>query len=137
MAGAWNKARDNWINLLYALGLEFVLEEVCPGKVLRLMAADVVAWHRSAGQTLDPNTQVWATLPLPWEVLAGTATCTEDLVTAACRNAGLDPVKSGWVAPRLHHVATFRPTPELVHGVSVGSPYLARILRQRGAFSGK
>jgi hypothetical protein len=43
MAGAWNKSRDAWINLVYAMGLEFVLDELCFGKALRLMAADVVA----------------------------------------------------------------------------------------------
>ncbi|WP_230687978.1 hypothetical protein [Hymenobacter ruricola] len=95
-AGAWNKARDNWINLLYALGMEFVLDDLCPGKVLRLMAADVVFWHRQTGGQLDPNTVVWAELPLPWEVLSGPAHCTRDTVAAACARAGLDAAKSGW-----------------------------------------
>jgi len=136
-AGAWNKARDNWINLLYALGMEFVLEELCFGKALRLMAADVAAWHRSAGQGLDSNTQVWAALPLPWEVLAGTAICTRAQVAAACQQAGLDPEKSGWLAPRPHGVVPFQPTPELVHGVSVSNPYLATVLKRHRYFSGK
>ena len=136
-AGSWNKARDNWINLLYALGMEFVLEEMCFGKALRLMAADVVAWHRSAGQGLDPNTQVWAALPLPWEVFLGTATCTRAQVASACEQAGLDPLKSGWLAPRPHGVVAFQPTPELVHGVSVTNPYLAAVLKRHRYFSGK
>lgn len=136
-AGAWNKARDNWINLLYALGMEFVLEELCFGKALRLMAADVVAWHQSAGQGLDPNTRVWAALPLPWEVLLGTATCTRAQVAEACQRASLDPAKSGWLAPRPHGVVPFRPTPELVHGVSVANPYLAAVLKRHRYFSGK
>jgi hypothetical protein len=136
-AGSWNKARDNWLNLLYALGMEFVLEEMCFGKVLRLMAADVVAWHRSAGQQLDPNTQVWAALPLPWEVFSGTATCTRTQVAAACQRAKLDPEKSGWLAPRPHQVAEFRPTPELVQGVSVANPYLAAVLKRHRYYSGK
>jgi hypothetical protein len=50
MAGAWNKARDSWINLLYGMGLEAILEQVCFGKVLRLMAADVAAWHVHVGE---------------------------------------------------------------------------------------
>ncbi|WBA40248.1 hypothetical protein [Hymenobacter canadensis] len=136
-AGAWNKARDNWINLLYALGMEFVLEAMCFGKALRLMAADVVAWHHSAGQGLDPNTQVWNALPLPWEVLINEATCTAADITTACQRAGLDPYKSGWLAPRPHGVVAFRPTPELVHGVSVANPYLATILKRHRYFSGK
>jgi hypothetical protein len=136
-AGAWNKARDNWISLLYALGMEFVLEDKCPGKVLRLMAADVVWWHQQTGGQLDPNTTVWATLPLPWEVLADAAPCTRSMVEAACQQAQLDPVKSGWLAPREQAVVAFRPTPELVHGVSVSSPYLAGLLRKNKVYSGK
>lgn len=136
-AGAWNKARDSWINLLYGLGMEFVLDELCFGKVLRLMAADVAAWHRYAGQGLDPNTQVWAALPLPWEVLAGRATCTRTEVEEACGRAGLDAYKSGWLAPRQHKAVPFLPTPELVHGVSVANPYLAAVLKRHRYFSGK
>jgi hypothetical protein len=136
-AGAWNKARDNWISLLYALGMEFVLEAKCPGKVLRLMAADVVRWHQQTGGQLDPNTTVWATLPLPWEVLTDVAPCTQSMIEAACQQAQLDPVKSGWLAPREHTVVAFRPTPELVHGVSVSSPYLASLLRKNKVYSGK
>jgi len=44
-AGAWNKARDQWMQLIYAIGLEAILDDMCFGKVLRLMAADVAAWH--------------------------------------------------------------------------------------------
>lgn len=135
--GSWNKARDAWMNLLYALGMEFVLEEMCFGKALRLMAADVVAWHYRAGQQLDANTQVWAALPLPWEVFAGTARCTRVQVELACQQAGLDPLKSGWLAPRPHGVVAFRPTPELVHGVSIANPYLATVLKRHRYFSGK
>lgn len=136
-AGAWNKARDSWINLLYALGLEFVLEEMCPGKVMRLIAADVAAWHYSKGNSGDPNLSVWNKLPLPWEVFSGTAACGRGLVEAACKTAGLDAEKSGWIAPRPHGVVPFQPTPELVHGVAVSNPYLAKILKQHRYFSGK
>jgi hypothetical protein len=136
-AGAWNKARDNWISLLYALGMELVLEDKCPGKVLRLMAADVVHWHQQTGGQLDPNTAVWAALPLPWEVLTDAAPCTRSMIEAACQQVQLDPVKSGWLAPREHAVVAFRPTPELVHGVSISSPYLANLLRRNKFYSGK
>ena len=44
-ASAWNKARENWIALLQAMGMEDMVDTLCFGKVLRLMAADVVAWH--------------------------------------------------------------------------------------------
>jgi hypothetical protein len=137
MAGAWNKARDGWLNLLYALGLDAVLDDICPGKVMRLMAADVAYWHRQSGGGLDPNTQVWAALPLPWDVLAGRAVCGRQAVTTACRVAGLNAEQSGWLAPRSHTIASYRPTPELVHGVSISNPYLALVLRQNRVYSGK
>lgn len=138
LAGAWNKARDGWMAALYALDADEILDAVCPGKALRLMAGDVAWWHHSAGGGLDPNTAVWTRVPLPWEVLRGDKVCTRADMTDACREAGLDPESSGWVAPRSRaKVAPFRPTPELVHGVSVGSPALAKLLREAGVFSGR
>jgi hypothetical protein len=136
-AGAWNKARDNWMNLIYSLGLDYILEEVCFGKVLRLMAADVVAWHHSTGGKLDPNTEVWNKIPLPWEVFQNKAACTRELVIKYCKEAGLDPEKSGWIAPRVHGVVEFKPTPELVHGVTVSNPFMATVLKRHRYFSGK
>ena len=41
VASAWNKARDNWIALVQAMGMADMLNTFCFGKVLRLMAADV------------------------------------------------------------------------------------------------
>lgn len=136
-AGAWNKARDNWMNLIYSLGLDYILEEICFGKVLRLMAADVVAWHFSTGGKLDPNTEVWNKIPLPWEVFQNKAQCNKELVVQYCEQAGIDPEKSGWIAPRVHGVAEFRPTPELVHGVAVANPFLATVLKRHKYYSGK
>lgn len=136
-ASAWNKARDQWMNLIYSLGLESLLEQLCFGKVLRLMAADVAAWHRRSGGGLEPNTEVWNQLPLPWEVFQGQAQCTRQMVVHACAKVGLDPEKSGWIAPKKHGIAAFTPTPELVHGVAVHNAFLATILRQQGYFSGK
>ena len=136
-AGAWNKARDNWMNLIYSLGLDYLLEEICFGKVLRLMAADVVAWHFSTGGKLDPNTEVWNKIPLPWEVFQSKAECNKELVIKYCKQAGLDPEKSGWIAPRVHGIAEFKPTPELVHGVTVSNPFLATVLKRHRYFSGK
>lgn len=137
-AGAWNKARDAWIALLHALNMDEVLDRMCVGKAMRLMAADVAAWHRLAGGGLDPDTHVWADLPAPWEVLAGAAECSRSLVERACVRHGVDPVKKGWTTPRPgRDVQTFRPTPELVHGVDVGHPGLAITLRKLGVFSGK
>lgn len=137
-AGAWNRAREHAVSLMYALGMEDLFDAMWPGKVMRLMAADVAAWHRRAGGGLDPATGVWADLPRPWEVLAGKARCSRADVAAACARHGLDPEKSGWIAPPPPgKPARFRPTPELVHGVVVGDPHLATVLRAAGWYSGK
>jgi hypothetical protein len=138
MAGAWNKLRDGWFSLLHALGAGEVLERQCFGKVMRLMAADVARWHRSTGKTLHTDTDVWATLPLPWKVLAGEASCTRRQIEETCDRFGIDPLKSGWIARRGGKVVEpFAPTPELVHGVVVSSPDMARAMRKAGVFSGK
>lgn len=136
-AAAWNKARDNWMNIVYALGMDYILDEICFGKVLRLMAADVAAWHHSTGGKLDPDTDIWSKIPLPWEVFQGKENCNKELVVKYCKQAGVNPEKSGWIAPRVHGVAEFKPTPELVHGVAVSNPYLATVLKQHKYFSGK
>jgi hypothetical protein len=137
-AGAWNRAREGWIAVVYALGIDEILERQCPGKVLRLMAADVAWWHTNSGGDLDPDTKVWAELPLPWEVLSGEADCPRSLVEEICRKHEVDPVKKGWAAPRPgRSVQAFRPTPELVHGVEVSSPELAGLLRRAGWFSAR
>jgi hypothetical protein len=137
-ASAWNTARDNWIALLYAMGAEEILQTICFGKVLRLMAADVVAWHYSAGSGLDPDTFVWNELPLPWEVLSGQQSCNLNLVESTCRKHNVDPIKKGWTVPRPSgKPVAFKATPELVHGVSVANPMLAEVLRNSGFFSGK
>ncbi|NML40263.1 hypothetical protein HHL17_23895 [Chitinophaga sp. G-6-1-13] len=136
-ANAWNKARDGWMNLIYALGMEFILEEMCFGKVMRLIAGDVAAWHHLTGSKGDTNLTVWNQVPLPWEVLSGKTTCTRERVLAACKAVNLDPERSGWIAPRTHQPVPFLPTPELVHGVTVSNPYLATLLKQHKYFSGK
>jgi hypothetical protein len=137
-ASAWNKARESWISLLYAMEMDDLIEAQCPGKVMRLIAGDVAAWHRAADHAPDPDLAVWSELPLPWDVLSGAADCPRRLVEEACGRRSVDPIKSGWAAPRPGRaVAAFRPTPELVHGVTVGHPGLALWLRRAGFFSGK
>ncbi|MEE1942886.1 hypothetical protein V1L54_26335 [Streptomyces sp. TRM 70361] len=137
-ARAWTKARANWFALLRAMGAEEITERLCPGKVPLLVAADVAAWHRRTGGGLHPDTGVWAELPLPWQVLRGTADCPRSLVAEVCRRHGVDPVTGGWTGPRDRvRPVPFRPTPELVHGVTVGDPVLAGVLRSAGFFSGR
>ena len=137
-AGAWNKARDSWVSLAYGLGMEEVLHKVCFGKVMRLMAADVVAWHRAEGGDIDPDTKVWNEIALPWQVFKREAKCNIDEVRNICAKYGVDPEKSGWITPRPRtHIEAYKPTPELVHGVIVESPFLAKILKDAGFFSGK
>ena len=137
-AGAWNRARDHWISLIVALGMERTFEAMLPGKVMRLMAADVAAWHRISGGDIHPDTKIWRDLPKPWLVLTGHAYCNLHMVEEACERHGVEKKGSGWCAPRPRTtVATYRPTPELVHGVTVENPYFAKFLRKLGAFSGK
>ncbi|MFB7265113.1 hypothetical protein ACFCXH_23590 [Streptomyces nojiriensis] len=137
-AQAWGTARAHWFALMTELGQEEVLDRVCPGKVPRLMAADVAAWHRRSGGGLHPDTYVWADLPRPWEVLRGEKECTRSLVEAACSRHGVDPVAGGWTAPRpTAEAVRFRRTPELVHGVAVADPLMASAMRSAGVFSGR
>lgn len=138
MAQAFNTARAGWLNTITAMGAEQLLDVVCPGKVMRLMAADLAFWHRSSGSDVDPDTGVWSMLPLPWEVLNGTASCTRQDVTKMCKQFKVDAQARGWTAPRqVGRVAKFEPTPELVHGVSIADPVWAGLLRRAGVFSGK
>ncbi|NQZ15028.1 MAG: hypothetical protein HRT94_09430 [Alphaproteobacteria bacterium] len=135
-ASAWNKARDHWVALLHSMGLSRLLDDVCPGKVLRLMAADVAAWHRASGKDVHPDTKIWAALPRPWEVLKGEAQCTKDMVEKACKKYRVPP--TGWTGPRPpKKPVEFTPTPELVHGVAISSPGLAKVLKEAKWFSGK
>jgi hypothetical protein len=102
------------------------------------MAADVAWWHRAAGGGLATDTAVWAALPMPWDVLSGKAQCRLGYVEEVCRAHGVHPIKSGWIAPKPEATAQpFRPTPELVHGVTVSHPGLAAQFRKLGVFSGK
>lgn len=137
-AGAFNKARDQWIKLLFDLRMEETIRFYFPGKVLRLMAADVVHWHSigKGDDGLHPDTKVWRELPCPWEVFSGDAQCTVQMIEDACVKHGVR--REGWALPHDDKRAVqYTPTPELVHGIAVTSPFLASILKSAGAFSGK
>ena len=137
-ATAWNGAREGWIALLHALRAESILDAFCPGKVLILVAGDLAFLHQVYGNGLNVDTKVWAELPLPWQVLEGEVPCPRELVESVCARHKVDAHKGGWVAPRARGKAVaFEPTPELVHGVTVSSPQLAKILREAKVFSGK
>ncbi|MER5894416.1 hypothetical protein [Streptomyces sp. NPDC001876] len=137
-AQAWNAARAHWFAILSELGQDGILDRVCPGKVPRLMAADVAYWHRMSGGGLHPDTYIWAELPLPWEVLRGERECPRSLVEEVCARHRMDPVAGAWTAPRpTVEAVAFRRTPELVHGVAVRDPLMASALRSAGVFSGK
>jgi len=136
VALGWNTARGHWISVLYALKMESLLTEICPGKVMRLMAADVAAWHQMSGGGIHPDTAVWAALPPPWDVIRGERVCSRQIVETACLQNNVDPEK--WTGFKKGAVPTpFKPTPELVHGVAVSSAFLAAALRKAGVFSGK
>ena len=137
IAQAYNAARAGWLNCATAAG-PALIEPFLPGKAMRLMAADLIRWHRASGHDVDPDTAVWASLPFPWDVIGGLRPCTRADVEAACEAHGVDPVARGWTAPRAEGpVVQFTPTPELVHGVTVADPQWAALLRRAGVFSGK
>lgn len=137
-AQAWNTARTHWFALVTEWGQEQTLDRVCPGKVPRLMAADVAYWHRRSGRGLHPDTYVWAELPLPWEVLRGEKECPRSLVAEACARHRVDPEAGGWTTARpTPRAVSFSRTPELVHGVAVHDPLMASAMRSAGVFSGK
>lgn len=77
---------------------------------------------------------VWNDLPKPWDVMDGQMQCNRALIEATCARHGVHG--KGWIAPRPKSVEAFTPTPELVHGVTVSSPDLAKVLRSCGYFSG-
>lgn len=137
-ATGWNAAREGWIALLHAMGADSILDAMCPGKVLVLVAGDLAWMHMAAGHGLDRDTPIWAELPLPWQVLLHGAPCPRAHVEEVCKRHDVDPQKSGWSAPHARDQAVkFSATPELVHGVEVKSPQLAKVLREAGVFSGK
>lgn len=134
-AGAWNKARDLWLALSRDLGVD--LSGFLPGKVPRLIAADVAAWSRSLGKPPHPVERVAALLPAPWAVLLNGVECTEAMVRDACAKAGVKPDAEGWTTPHARRaVEAWRPTPELVHGVAVANPEMALMMRRLGWYSG-
>lgn len=136
VAGGWNVIRSQWLSLLYALGADEMLRYACPGKVMRLMAADVARWHALSGGDVHPDTKVWAELPEPWRVLRGETPCSVDMIRDACVRNGA--AVETWIGRRGdREPVPFTPTPELVHGVAVASPSLATALRKAGVFSGK
>jgi len=139
LAGAWNKVRMAWIELVHQTGAAPIFEDRLPGKVMRLMAGDVAMWRKSLGMGDDPEALAWSELPDPWKVLLGEAHCNRPLVEEVCKRHGVDPYKSGWIAraPERRPVE-FRPTPDSLYGVVVptGSA-IGAYLKQVGAFSGK
>jgi hypothetical protein len=135
---AFNQARTGWLNLTRGLGYDDVVEARCPGKVPALVASDVAAWHRLEGREQHVDVQVWADLPLPWDVVLGDDECPAELVRQTCRRHGVDAEAGGWTQPYRQDLTELpAPAPDLVHGVTVSSPLLAGLLRRAGVFSGQ
>ncbi len=140
-AGAYNVARGSWVSALAATGNLDLLDVVCPPKLPRLMAADLIAWHRmSGGEDTHIDVRVAALLPPAWDVVLHGTGCTRAEAERACHACGLSDqltLGSGWVGPKdARQRGSFTPTPELVHGIMVGDPILASILRRAGVWSG-
>ena len=134
-ARAWDQLRTGWLNITTALSMGSTIKAVCPGKVPSLVAADVAFMHLE-GAHID--VAVWAELPLPWRVITGDDTCTADMVRDACEKYGMNSDETGWTsAYHQDGLAETTPAPDLVHGIDVGCPVLALVLRNAGVFSGK
>jgi len=124
LADSYNAARAGWIACLDATGSLRLLNAVCPGKAVRL------------GPGGGPETTVWAALPKPWEVMAGTS-CTARTVELACRQYGIDPRATGWTGPAPYAVtAEWAPTQQLQDGIRAGDPLWAGVLDDAGVFAG-
>lgn len=137
-AGALNTMRSAWISAVLAADLGEILDTYCPGKAPRLMASDLVWWHRTSGQELHEDTQMFNRLPRPWDVVAGHKSLSREQILAVARDVRVDAQATGWVGPRAPQERE-RPAPEpaLVHGVVVVDPQLAATLRRCGVFSAK
>ncbi len=137
-AGAFNTARLRWLTVLEVTGQQALCQVLLPPKLMRLMAADLIYWHSLVGNnSTHPDVRVAADLPAAWDVMAGRAECTISDIVAACERHGVDPA-AGWTGPiKPGQLGQFEPTPELVHGIAVGDPILASMLRRAHAFSGK
>lgn len=135
---AFNQARTGWLSLMKSAGLSSAAAASCPGKVPALVAGDVAYWHESEGGNVHKDIEVWALLPLPWEILDGRASCTFEDIDKACEAAGIKAVETGWTEPyRQDSIEESKFTPNLVHGIEVSSPELAGVLRKAGWFSGQ
>jgi hypothetical protein len=135
---AFNQLRTGWLNLINALNLDNILDTYCPGKVPAMVAADVAHWHSTTGSALHTDNQIYATLPAPWDVVLGTATCTRANITDACATHNINPSTTGWTAAyQQTGNETTRATQPLVHGITVNDPALADIFRSNGLFSGR
>lgn len=137
-AGAYNVARASWLSALTVTGTLAILTATCPPKLPKLMAGDLIFWHTATGGDIaHPDVRVAASLAPAWKVVTGEESCTARDVRLACTAEGLDPETTGWVAPLAKgELGTVTPTPELVHGITVGDPILAAVLRRAGAWSG-
>ena len=60
------------------------------------------------------------------------------MVRDACEKYGMNSDETGWTsAYHQDGLAETTPAPDLVHGIDVGCPVLALVLRNAGVFSGK
>lgn len=133
----YNQARTGWLNLLKALGRESTLLVLCPGKVPALIASDVSFWHASEGGNAHADEAIFFTLPKPWDVLNARAVCGSDVVIAACKANNVDAETSGWTSGyKQSSLEETKASPELVNGVEVSNPELAKLLKSLGAFGG-
>lgn len=123
-ARAWNLARSVWVRVLLGLGQRDVLDRMALGKALPLPAA-------------GDEARVFRAVPTPWEVLGGERDCPRGLVERACREAGVDPLATGWLIPAGADVRRAPASDELRRGLALEAPELARLAGRRGWLTGR
>jgi hypothetical protein len=137
-ADSWNKFRNDWFLLLERIGLNGWREAFCPGQVplLPWEAAQVVWFKRWFEKCKLANSRIWLELPRPWEVLLQGKSCPRSLVDSVCEKHDAHPVKSRWSGPKTRHRSrSYKPTPELVHGIETSSLELAALLHKAGVIN--
>ncbi len=132
VAGAYNKCRDGWIEAVYSVNQDEILDVFLPGKVLRLMAADV-AWGLHGGD-LHVDNKVWSEIPKAWDVILGKDVCGKKVIRNVCEKYKVNV--HSWILPREYSACEVQDTKNLLHGIEVSSKSFANLLKQNGYFAG-
>lgn len=137
-AGAYNTIRAGWVSAVHTAGLSKLFDEYLPGKMVRLMAADLIRWNSYFGRTVHEDTELFNALPKPWDVIKGDAVLTrQQILSVADKIGATSVVENGWVDSRTRRddeTPTVDPT--LLHGIVVKNETIKSVLKKAGVFKG-